>query len=531
MEPGLQSDEFPELIFGLIAPIGVKLDLVIQVINETLEAVGYKCENLQITKLMQEVKVDLPLDARSKIESYRQRIAYANHLCKLLGADSLATLCISAVRSMRLEHWKKTKVPLVESKDEAQEQVEDRLSETPIPHKAYLIRQLKRPEEIQLLRKIYGKQFVAVSIFGSEDGRIQYLADEERKALGGLVDMSEVNSRVQKLVSQDAKEDGELPGQNVRDAFPLGDVFIDGQTKASCETTLKRFINLLFGNNQITPTRDEYGMYLAKSASLRSSDLSRQVGAAIFRKTGEVAALGCNEVPKAGGGTYWSSDPDDQRDFQHGFDPNDDQKNEILIDLVNRLMKSNRLAAELQNHNDPIIVSSLLMEDKSEFGVAESRLMDLIEFGRIIHAEMSAISDAARIGIPILEATLFCTTFPCHLCAKHIVAAGLKRVVYLEPYPKSYATKLHKDSIHLGMNNPPNKVGFEPFIGISPFRYRDFFEKGKRKYLGKALEWNQGKRRPQIDVYFPSYFRSEALVVDQFKKRLREKVDAGSIKT
>ncbi|MDN3612645.1 hypothetical protein QWZ16_23945 [Vibrio ostreicida] len=26
--------------------------------------------------------------------------------------------------------------------------------------------------------------------------------------------------------------------------------------------------------------------------------------------------------------------------------------------------------------------------------------------------------------------------FPCHNCAKHIVASGIKRVVYVEPYPK-----------------------------------------------------------------------------------------------
>ena len=76
------------------------------------------------------------------------------------------------------------------------------------------------------------------------------------------------------LVAQDARETQELSGQNVRDAFPLGDVFIDATSRNSCMETLRRFIHLLFGNNEITPTHDEYGMYMAKSASLRSSDLS-----------------------------------------------------------------------------------------------------------------------------------------------------------------------------------------------------------------------------------------------------------------
>jgi deoxycytidylate deaminase len=47
----------------------------------------------------------------------------------------------------------------------------------------------------------------------------------------------------------------------------------------------------------------EYGLFLAKAAALRTLDLSRQVGAAIFSDKGEIIALGANEVPKAGGGT------------------------------------------------------------------------------------------------------------------------------------------------------------------------------------------------------------------------------------
>lgn len=154
--------------------------------------------------------------------------------------------------------------------------------------------------------------------------------------------------------------------------------------------------------------------------------------------------------------------------------------------------------------------------------------MDLIEFGRIIHAEMSAISDAARMGIPIEKATLYCTTFPCHICAKHIVASGISRVVYLEPYPKSYASELHKDSIAVDDNGVKDKVVFEAFIGVSPFRYRDLFEKSKRKYPGGAAQkWNQGTKRPMINIYFPSYFKAETRVVAHTQKRLEEILATG----
>ena len=154
--------------------------------------------------------------------------------------------------------------------------------------------------------------------------------------------------------------------------------------------------------------------------------------------------------------------------------------------------------------------------------------MDLIEFGRIVHAEMSALSDAARKGIPVEGATLYCTTFPCHICAKLIVAAGIKKVVYLEPYPKSYASDLHDDAIAVDSDAPGAKVAFNAFLGISPFRYRDLFEKHKRKdSAGLAQRWSKGEQRPMINVLYPSYFRAEAYVVGSLGAAMGEKSDKG----
>ncbi len=87
-----------------------------------------------------------------------------------------------------------------------------------------------------------------------------------------------------------------------------------------------------------------------------------------------------------------------------------------------------------------------MLQNKS---VKDSQLMDIIEFGRILHAEMSTLMDAARLGRAVQDATLFCTTFPCHICAKHITGAGLKLSIFLEPYPKSAAFALHPDSIEV----------------------------------------------------------------------------------
>jgi cytidine deaminase len=217
----------------------------------------------------------------------------------------------------------------------------------------------------------------------------------------------------------------------------------------------------------------------------------------------------------------------DKRDFVQGHDPNERKKVELLVDLIDRLKKGDHLSSNLMSVEDPYEISKALVEDQSDHSVRESKMMDLIEFGRIIHAEMSAICDASRKGISLEHATLFTTTFPCHLCAKHIVASGITRVVYLEPYPKSYAADLHGDSIEVDPAGPTLKVAFEGFIGVSPYRYRELFEKGKRKYSGLAQKWNMGEMRPMIEVYYPSYFKAETHVVAQINGALEAILSGG----
>jgi len=63
-----------------------------------------------------------------------------------------------------------------------------------------------------------------------------------------------------------------------------------------------------------------------------------------------------------------------------------------------------------------------------------------------IHAEQNAIIQAARLGISIEGATLYCTHQPCVICAKMIINAGISRVVYGEGYPDAFAVKLLNQS-------------------------------------------------------------------------------------
>ena len=82
--------------------------------------------------------------------------------------------------------------------------------------------------------------------------------------------------------------------------------------------------------------------------------------------------------------------------------------------------------------------------EEFERAVERTTLDDLLEFGRMVHAEMAALMDAARRGISVKGCLMYVTTFPCHMCARHIIAAGIQKVIYIEPYPKSKVGELYE---------------------------------------------------------------------------------------
>ena len=62
-----------------------------------------------------------------------------------------------------------------------------------------------------------------------------------------------------------------------------------------------------------------------------------------------------------------------------------------------------------------------------------------------IHAEQNAIIQAARLGVSIDGATLYCTHQPCVICAKMIVNAGIRRVVYKHGYPDEFVVEMLRE--------------------------------------------------------------------------------------
>jgi len=68
------------------------------------------------------------------------------------------------------------------------------------------------------------------------------------------------------------------------------------------------------------------------------------------------------------------------------------------------------------------------------------------ELCRALHAEQNAFLQAARHGISLDGATMYMTTQPCSICAKMIINAGIKKIIYEGDYPDKFAIELLKEA-------------------------------------------------------------------------------------
>ena len=68
------------------------------------------------------------------------------------------------------------------------------------------------------------------------------------------------------------------------------------------------------------------------------------------------------------------------------------------------------------------------------------------EICRGLHAEQNAIIQAAVFGISIKNSILYCTNTPCVVCAKMLINAGVREIIYSGEYPDDLAKKMISES-------------------------------------------------------------------------------------
>jgi cytidine deaminase len=497
-------------VFGLVGAVGTNFDPVVKSIQNSLGDVGYShCEVIRLSRLLNEFDVwdgvpsndGLPEDER--LDRY---MTAGNRLRESTQrGDALVGAAVEAIWSFR----------------ETKGRASDGGPPEGLDNHAYILNSLKHPDEVRRLQTIYGPGFVLVGVYLPEE----VLAESLSKRIADsrhTQNAEQFRERAQQLITRDSFEPETRFGQNVRNTFVMADLFVDASDERKLSHAIGRFVELMFGHPNYTPTRDEAGMYYAYSSALLSASLNRQVGASITTGDGQLVATGVNEVPKPGGGFYWEGmeASEDDRDFRRGADSNEMIQNEILDDLLKKLEKNGWL---LKTE-----IPTDIHEVRTK--LAGTRVLDVIEFHRAVHAETAALLDAAQRGVSIQNCTLYCTTFPCHNCAGHIIAAGIRRVVYIEPYPKSKARDFYEKAFTTDPKQE-NRVWLAPFVGVGPRRYRDLFSTttGDGKKIerandrGEAVKPEAREKRLKIGTLSTSQFDNEAGFIESLRETLRAK--------
>lgn len=530
-----------EIVFAMVAAVGVNLNLAEEALSDRLKDYGYQDQYIRITEhvLPKLCKTIKGKKGGSDFDRINQMMDYGDEARLRFGNNILAKGAAAEIASRR-------KTP-----------------QKPNPRTAYIIHSLKHPDEVRELREIYPRGFHLIGVHAHPDFR--------RKHLMQVRKMTE--DEAETLMQRDRKG-SEKHGQQLVDTFHLADFFVgwggdDGTestqatldlgeevsgssktgytvNKSRVAAAIHRYVDLVFGHSYRTPTFGEHAMFMAFTASLRSADLSRQVGAVIARD-GEILANGSNDCPVAQGGLYWPYvDPDsrqildvkDGRDFKRGFDSNR-REQDLLIKGI-----CDDFRAALEKHDDELAeFQKLKARGGGQIAKATEEIhatlrkvlekggiRNLTEYGRIVHAEMEAILSCTRQGKSTKGATIYCTTFPCHNCAKHIIASGITRVVFIEPYLKSKALDFHDDSIviHYPQDRSsegdelefPRKrrVQFEPFFGVGPRRFLDLFSLSlgvgrpleRKDASGETIPFVEKDSKPRLQMHEVSYLELEA---------------------
>lgn len=491
-----------EIVIGLVGAIGTNLETVASYISSCLHS--YRYTRSEIITVSRDVLGDLSfiidgfsadLPPLSKIEKQMD----IGNAMREKDPGLVGVGIVAQIYQRRLD--------ILKEQGKIKRKTGKNIETRELPRTAFIIKSLKNADDVRTLRSVYSNGFYLIGVYEDENVRVNNLMHDKS--------ISEEDARL--LMERDKSEDVKY-GQHSLDTYQMSDFFVD--LGGMWMETIRRIFDLIFGNPFITPTFDEFAMFMAYASSLRSADLSRQVGAVVTRGH-DILALGTNDSPRYGGGQNWpdadakiTTLPTPGTDAFRGYDAN-----KAEFDLI---------------ANDVMTVFGIEVDDedkRSEYlgKLKKTRLGGLTEYGRSVHAEMEALDVCARNGIPTKGCTMYVTTYPCHNCAKHIIDMGISEVYYIEPYPKSRAMILHDDAIS---DDPKSvdRVRFLPFTGVGPHRFMELFamvypplyDKKRKGSDGKTLSWDAMSSNIRSQMVPHTYLELESQYMKLYNKEVNK---------
>ncbi len=463
----VRSLDSNELFFAVVGHVGSGTTLVAQQLDELLQGVGYESRILkarnEITEWAQKNSLaipTMPIDSLAKIIELQN---LGDQMRESGDHAAVATALALRIRTTRAGYLNQAANNTEPIRPDGK-------------NRAYILDSLRHPEEVRLLQRLYSGAFTLIGVVCDEDVRRDRLVSKYKGA---------DKQSATEFMRRDEGISTPKYGQHVADAFEMADFYLDNTESRTLENDrsnkawdipgqLSRLLKIISHGEIQRPTSEETAMYVAHGAKLRSACLSRQVGASLIDDYGNIVSTGTNEVPRSGGGVYGES-PDTDGSFDgrcnvfKGFCRNTDEQNKMIDELLGLIPETTSLPTERK------------IELREQ--LRKSRIGQLIEFSRAVHAEVAALLSASRQGKSTSRTRMFVTTFPCHYCARHIISAGVREVQYIEPYPKSQALNLHSDAITGSRirleSDGVTRLLFRPFTGVSPRMYERAYLKDR----------------------------------------------------
>jgi hypothetical protein len=184
----LEGVEKPELVIGFVAPVGTPLTHLCNILTSQLKELGYQSEEIHLSKFLSEflLNTDEPVAGASDFFRINTLMTRGNELREAMGGgEALALVAAADIQSRRPSEGSRA------------------LSGT-----AFILNQIKHPDEVIWLRTIYGNAFHLVGVFCPEENRLQHLH------VGRGMTLEEAKH----LIDRDKGEQTDF-GQQVTEAF------------------------------------------------------------------------------------------------------------------------------------------------------------------------------------------------------------------------------------------------------------------------------------------------------------------------
>ncbi len=284
--------------------------------------------------------------------------------------------------------------------------------------------------EIEYLRDRFGEHFFLFAIDAPAEERWGRIRKEQYESHGLNYD---------NFVDDDRHDRDEetIEGQQVQLCVDLADVFINNTEDRSAKQLathfipqLQEYIGLLTGDKPRYASQRELLMNMAYASANSSKCIKRQVGAIIASPEGETLAVGYNENPDA------ILPCIDNPEFDNRC-----HRDNVRDDHFRRLADAQALCpkckAPVEAETVPAWTCHTCGTNLANDFFFPDRAMN---WCTALHAEERAIINAR--GKDLTGAVLYTTAFPCFLCAEKIIQAGIKRIVFTEPYPDPHSAAL-----------------------------------------------------------------------------------------